>query len=131
MGLDGAQTYVEFVSDLRVGSAMPVQRTGGQVEGGVGPLPGPGSPYLASTAAPVGPGGPAPMPGFAGGDPMPLNGMPAMGPVDLDGRDDGTRFPSLATCSEPWSAVSACWPNGTLVRGGWASCSSTTLSSST
>ncbi|HEX3148522.1 MAG TPA: BON domain-containing protein [Gemmataceae bacterium] len=86
-------------SSLKVGTAAPVQRTGGQVEGGIGPIPGPGSPYSATTAAPGGPGGPggpgAPpmaMPGFPGGDPMPLNGMPAMGPID----PAGPRLPPYA-----------------------------------
>jgi hypothetical protein len=68
-----------------------VQRTGGQMEGGVGPAPGPGSPYSVSSVPPPGaipvPGGP-----IAVGDPMPLNGMPAMGPVD----PAGPRLPPYA-----------------------------------
>jgi hypothetical protein len=72
----------------------PVQRTGGQVEGGVGPAPGPGSPYSVSTLPPG--GGPGPIPGImpmpATGDPVPLNGMPAMAPVD----PAGPRLPPYA-----------------------------------
>jgi hypothetical protein len=72
-----------------------VQRAGGQVEGGVGPIPGPGSPYSVTAAPPPGPGGliPGPGPGpYAAGDPMPLNGMPAMAPVD----PAGPRLPPYA-----------------------------------
>lgn len=61
-----------------------VQRTAGQMEGGVGPVPGPGSPYAVSSVPPPGaiplPGGP-----IAAGDPLPMNGMPAMAPVDPAG----------------------------------------------
>ena len=64
-----------------------VQRTGGQMEGGVGPAPGPGSPYAVSSAPPPLPPGAIPVPGgpIAAGDPLPLNGMPAMAPVDPAG----------------------------------------------
>jgi BON domain len=77
-------------SYLSVGGATgPVQRAGGQVGGGVGPIPGPGSPY-SLTAAPGAPGagfGPVPT-----GDPVPMNGMPAMAPVD----PSGPRMPPYA-----------------------------------
>jgi hypothetical protein len=83
------------------GPAEVVKQTGGQVGGGVGPVPGPGSPY-AVTAAPTPPPpgavpmpGAIPMPGFGPmpvGDPMPLNGMPAMAPVD----PAGPRLPPYA-----------------------------------
>ncbi len=79
-------------SNLQAAGA-PVQRTGGQFEGGVGPVPGPGSPYAAPMPAGPGAGFGGPPAGFAGGpDPMPLNGMPAMAPVD----PAGPRLPPYA-----------------------------------
>jgi hypothetical protein len=74
--------------------AAAVQPTGGQVQGGVGPVPGPGSPYSAVGTPPPGapvalPPGAMPMPT---GDPVPLNGMPAMAPVD----PAGPRLPPYA-----------------------------------
>ena len=73
-GLKKIESYVKVD-----GAPSPIQRAGGQMGGGVGP----GSPYSASP--PPGPG-PFPVPpGVAAGDPLPLNGMPAMGPVDPSG----------------------------------------------
>ena len=86
-------------SNLQAAGA-PVQRTGGQFEGGVGAIPGPGSPYSVVAGPQGGPGGPppgfgpgGPPPGFGPGpDPLPMNGMPAMGPVD----PAGPRLPPYA-----------------------------------
>lgn len=85
-GLRRIESYVTVA-----GEGAPVMRAGGQVGGGVGPIPGPGSPY---SAAALPPGGPGPMPGgpVATGDPLPLNGMPAMAPVD----PAGPRLPPYA-----------------------------------
>jgi hypothetical protein len=86
-GLRRIESYVTVA-----GTGGPVQRAGGQqIQGGVGPVPGPGSPYSAS---PLPPGGPVP-PGAVPvptGDPLPLNGMPAMAPVD----PAGPRLPPYA-----------------------------------
>jgi BON domain len=73
--------------------AGSVQPTGGQVQGGVGPVPGPGSPYSVAGLQPG--AGPVAMPGMMPmptGDPVPLNGMPAMAPVD----PAGPRLPPYA-----------------------------------
>jgi BON domain len=87
-GLRRIESYVTVP-----GSAGRVQRAGGQVEGGVGPVPGPGSPYSVAAAPPPGAPGFVPGPGpFAAGDPVPLNGMPAMAPVD----PAGPRLPPYA-----------------------------------
>ena len=92
-GLKKIESYVMFD-----GAPSQIQRAGGQMGGGVGPVPGPGSPYSAGQlppgATPVPPGaGPFPVPtGVAAGDPLPLNGMPAMAPVD----PAGPRLPPYA-----------------------------------
>jgi hypothetical protein len=87
-GLRRIESYVTVA-----GSTGPIQRAGGQVEAGVGPAPGPGSPYPVGPVPP--PGAPGFMPGpgpIAAGDPVPLNGMPAMAPVD----PAGPRLPPYA-----------------------------------
>jgi hypothetical protein len=92
-GLRTIESYVKVD-----GAPGMVQPAGGQMGGGVGPVPGPGSPYSAGPppgAVPVPPGaaGPYPFPaGVAAGDPLPLNGMPAMAPVD----PAGPRLPPYA-----------------------------------
>jgi hypothetical protein len=92
-GLRRIESYVTVA-----GAAGPVQRAGGQVQGGLGPVPGPGSPYSVSAVPPPGtvpPPGAVPPPGFVPvptGDPLPLNGMPAMAPVD----PAGPRLPPYA-----------------------------------
>jgi hypothetical protein len=76
-------------SSIQIAEASPVKRAGGQVE--VGPTP-PGG-YGPVTAAPM-IGAPPPMalPPGASGEPLPLNGMPAMAPVD----PAGPRLPPYA-----------------------------------
>ena len=84
-GLKKIESYV-----MVDGAPGQIQRAGGQMGGGVGPVPGPGSPY---SAAPMPPPGAFPVPsGVATGDPLPLNGMPAMAPVD----PAGPRLPPYA-----------------------------------
>ena len=84
-------------SGIQVGDASPVRPAGGQVSGPVTPAPSYGTVVTSPMASPppmaLPPGAvPYPPPPGATGEPLPLNGMPAMAPVD----PAGPRLPPYA-----------------------------------
>jgi hypothetical protein len=87
-----SMTMVKGIKKIETGIQVmegPIQRAGGQVEQ---PMPNPGFGPVTTAPMPVGPGAFPPgtfPPGALGhgaaGEPVPLNGMPAMAPVDPAG----------------------------------------------